>query len=83
MATDIVSQLIGPSIRICGLALVAFVGISVFRLRSSAARHAMWTVVLIGVVLQIPLEIVAPPILLKTVSILPASTQARTTAYGC
>jgi BlaR1 peptidase M56/von Willebrand factor type A domain/Surface antigen variable number repeat len=77
MATDIVSQLIGPSIRICGLALVAFVGISIFRLRSSAARHAMWTVVLIGMLLQIPLEIVAPPILLKTLPILPASTQAR------
>jgi BlaR1 peptidase M56/von Willebrand factor type A domain len=77
MATDIVSQLIGPSIRICGLALVAFVGLSVFRLRSSAARHAMWTVVLIGMLLQIPLEIAAPPILLKTLPIFPASTQAR------
>jgi hypothetical protein len=77
MATDIVSQLIGPSIRISGLALVAFVGISLFRLRSSAARHAMWTVVLIGMLLQIPLEMAAPPILLKTLPILPASTQAR------
>lgn len=76
MATDIMSQLIGPSIRICGLALVAFVGISVFRARSSAARHAMWTVVLIGMLLQIPLEMVAPPILLKTLPILHASTQA-------
>jgi beta-lactamase regulating signal transducer with metallopeptidase domain/Mg-chelatase subunit ChlD len=77
MTTDIVSQLISASIRICGLALVAFVSLSVFRIRSSAARHAMWTVVLIGMLLQIPLEMVAPPILLKTLPILPASIQPR------
>jgi len=75
MATDIVSQLISASIRICGLALVAFVSLSVFRIRSSAAGHAMWAVVLIGMLLQIPLEMVAPPILLKTLPILPAPTQ--------
>ncbi len=79
MATDIVSQLIGASIRICGLALVAFVSLSVFRIRSSAARHAMWTVVLIGMLLQIPLEMVAPPILLKTLPILSAPSQPRVT----
>jgi len=77
MATDIVSQLISASIRICGLALVAFVSLSVFRIRSSAARHAMWTVVLIGMLLQIPLDMVAPPILLKTLPILLAPTQPR------
>jgi Mg-chelatase subunit ChlD len=77
MATDIVSQLISASIRICGLALVAFVSLSVFRIRSSAAGHAMWAVVLIGMLLQIPLEMVAPPILLKTLPILPAPTQPR------
>jgi beta-lactamase regulating signal transducer with metallopeptidase domain/Mg-chelatase subunit ChlD len=77
MATDIVSQLISASIRICGLAVVAFVSLSVFRTCSSAARHAMWTVVLIGMLLQIPLEMVAPPILLKTLPILPAPTQPR------
>jgi beta-lactamase regulating signal transducer with metallopeptidase domain/Mg-chelatase subunit ChlD len=77
MATDMVTQLISASIRICGLALVAFVSLSVLRIRSSAARHAMWTVVLIGMLLQIPLEMVAPPILLKTLPILPAPTQLR------
>lgn len=77
MATDIVSQLISTSIRICGLALVAFVSLSVFRIRSSAAKHAMWTVVLIGMLLQIPLEMVAPPMLLETLPILPAPTQPR------
>jgi len=77
MATDIVSQLISASIRICGLALVAFVSLSVFRIRSSAAGHAMWAVVLIGMLLQIPLEMVAPPMLLKTLPILLALTQPR------
>jgi len=77
MATDIVPQLISASIRICGLALVAFVSLSVVRTRSSAARHAMWTVVLVGMLLQIPLEMVAPPILLKTLPILLAPTQPR------
>jgi beta-lactamase regulating signal transducer with metallopeptidase domain len=77
MPTDVVSQLISASIRICGLVLVAFVSLSVFRIRSSAARHAMWTVVLIGMLLQVPLEMVAPPILLKVLPILPAPTQPR------
>lgn len=77
MATDIVSQLISASIRICGLALVAFVSLSVFRIRSSAARHAIWTVVLTGMLLQIPLEMMAPPLLLKRLPILPAPTQPQ------
>jgi len=79
MATDIVSQLMGASIRICGLAVVALVSLYLFRFRSSAARHAMWTVVLIGMLLQIPLEMVAPPLLLKTLPISPPPTQARVT----
>jgi len=77
MATDIVSQLVSASIRICGLALVAFVSLSAFRIRSSAARHAMWTVVLIGMLLQIPLQMMAPPLLLKTFPILSAPSQPR------
>src|ERR1700683_3785281 len=77
MGTDFVSQLMGASIRICSLALVAFVSISLFRVRSSAARHAMWTVVLIGILLQIPLEMAAPPILLNTLPTLSAHTQPR------
>ena len=77
MATDIVSQLISTSIRICGLSLVAFVSLRLFRVRSSAARHAMWTVVLIGMLLQIPLEMMAPPILLKTLPRLPPLAQPR------
>lgn len=77
MTIDIVSQLTSASIAICDLALVAFVSLSVLRIRSSAARHAMWTVVLIGMLLQIPLQMVAPPMLLKTRSILPAPTQPR------
>jgi hypothetical protein len=77
MATDILSQLISASIRICGLALIAFVSISAFRIRSSAARHAMWTLVLIGMLFQIPLEKVAPAMLVKPLPLLHASNQPR------
>lgn len=61
MASDMVSQLISASIRICGLAFIAFVCLGVFRIRSSAAKHAMWTVVLIGMLLQIPLVMMQNP----------------------
>lgn len=77
MATDIVAQLISASIRICGLALLAFVSLSVVRIRSSATRHAMWTVVLIGMLFEIPLQMATPPVLLKTLPILPAPTRPR------
>lgn len=74
MPTDIVSQLVSASIRACGLALVAIVSLFVFRIRSSAARHAMWTVVLVGMFLQIPLELVAPAVLVEVLPILPTPT---------
>ena len=77
MPIDLVSQLISGAIRAFGLGLVAFVGLLLFRIRSSAARHATWTIVLVGMLLQIPLEMVAPPMLLKTLPILLALTQPR------
>ena len=77
MPTDIALPLISASIRICGLALVAFVSLSVFRLRSAAARHAMWTAVLVGMLLEIPLGLVARPALLKALPVLPATTQSQ------
>ncbi|SRR5579871_546700 len=77
MATDVVSLLTSASVRICGLALVAFVSLIVFRIRSSAARHAVWTVVLTGMLLQIPLGTVAPTLPLSILPILPVSTQPR------
>ncbi len=80
MPIDLVSQLIGGAIRAFGLGLVAFVGLLLFRIRSSAARHATWTVVLVGMLLQIPLGLVAPTVPLKALPTLPAPIQPRVMA---
>src|SRR2546427_12663147 len=74
MPIDLVSQLVSAAIRAFGLGLVTFVGLLLFRIRSSAARHATWTVVLAGMLLQIPLRVVAP---LKALPTLPAPIQPR------
>ncbi len=65
MPVDLVSQLVSAAIRASGLGLVALAGLLLFRIRSSATRHAIWTVVLAGMLLQIPLGIVAPTVSLK------------------
>jgi BlaR1 peptidase M56/von Willebrand factor type A domain len=75
MPIDLVSQLASAAIRACGLGMVAFTGLWLFRIRSSAARHAAWTVVLAGMLLQIPLGLVAPTVPLKALPALPVSIQ--------
>ncbi len=60
MPVDLLSQLLSASIRVSGLALATLVGLRLFRIRSSAARHAVWTVVLLGMLLEIPLGVMAP-----------------------
>jgi beta-lactamase regulating signal transducer with metallopeptidase domain len=72
MPIDLVSLLLSAAIRALGLGLIAFVGLLLFRVRSSAARHAMWTIVLAGMLLQIPLALVAPTVPVK---VLPAPRQ--------
>ena len=77
MPIDLVSQLVSAAIRALGLGLVAFVGLWLFHIRSSAARHATWTVVLAGMLLQIPLGVVAPTVPIKALPALPAPIQPR------
>ena len=77
MPVDLVSPLAGAAIRALGLGLVTFVGLSLVRIRSSAARHAAWTVVLVGMLLQIPLGVVVPTVELKALPTLPVSIQPR------
>jgi Mg-chelatase subunit ChlD len=77
MLIDIVSQLVSASVRVCGLALVTFVSLTLFRIRSSGARHAMWTVVLVGMLLEIPLGVVAPVVMLEALPILSAPVEPR------
>ncbi len=62
MPVDLPPHLIHASIRVCALGLVACLALLLFRIRSSAARHAVWTVVLVGMLLQIPLEVVVPTV---------------------
>jgi beta-lactamase regulating signal transducer with metallopeptidase domain len=77
MLTDLVPQLVSAAIRAFGLGLIAWVGLWVFRVRSSTARHAAWTVVLVGMLLQIPLGLVAPAVPLKALPTQPAPGQPR------
>jgi hypothetical protein len=62
MPIDFVPQLVSAGIRALGLGLLAVIGLWLFRVRSSAARHATWTAVLAGMLLQIPLGMIAPTI---------------------
>src|SRR5579863_1381218 len=75
MPVDLVPQLVGASIRACGLGLIALVALPLFRVRSSSAQHAAWTVVLIGMLLQLPFGLVAPNVPVKALPALPAPAQ--------
>jgi len=75
MPIDLVSELFSAAIRAFALGLVTLVGLLLFRIRSSAARHAAWTVVLVGMLLQIPLGVFAPTVPLKALPALPAPIQ--------
>jgi VWFA-related protein len=77
MPIDLVPYLVSAAIRAFGLSLVTLAGLLLFRIRSSAARHATWTVVLAGMLLQIPLGVVAPTVPLKALPTLPAPIQPR------
>jgi Mg-chelatase subunit ChlD len=82
MPIDLVPQLFGAAIRDLGLGLVAFVGFLLFRIRSSAARHATWTVVLVGMLLQIPLAVVDPTVPLKALPTGPAPMRLRVVEWA-
>jgi beta-lactamase regulating signal transducer with metallopeptidase domain/Mg-chelatase subunit ChlD len=72
MPIDFMPIVAGAAIRACALGLIAFVGLFLFRIRSSARRHAVWTVVLTGMLLQIPLGLMIPAVLLKSHPAVPA-----------
>jgi hypothetical protein len=72
MPIDFMPIVAGAPIRACALGLIAFVGLFLFRIRSSARRHAVWTVVLTGMLLQIPLGVMVPAVPLKSHPAVPA-----------
>jgi beta-lactamase regulating signal transducer with metallopeptidase domain len=77
MPIDLMPQLASAAIRAAGLGLVTFAGLSLFRIRSSAARHATWTIVLAGMLLQIPLGSVVPTVPIGVLPALPRPIQPR------
>jgi VWFA-related protein len=76
MAIDLMSQLLSAAIGAFGLGLVAFAGLLLFRVRSPVTRHASWTVVLVGMLLQIPLGMVAPAVPLQALPVLSPPVQS-------
>jgi len=78
MPIDLVSQLSSAAIRACALGLIAFAGLWLFRVRSSAARHATWTVVVLGMLLQLALGPTVPGVRLKVLPTAPAPSQRAT-----
>jgi Mg-chelatase subunit ChlD len=79
MLTDLMPSLISAAIRACALGLVSSASLFVFRVRCSATRHATWTVVLVGMLLQIPLGQFAPAVPLKALPALAAHIQEKVT----
>jgi hypothetical protein len=78
MSVDLVSHVASTSIRSIVLGLATFVCLWIFRVRSPAARHAAWTVVLIGMLLQVFLEPAAPTVPLRLLPPAPASSAVQT-----
>jgi beta-lactamase regulating signal transducer with metallopeptidase domain/Mg-chelatase subunit ChlD len=78
MGIDLVSQLSSAAIRACALGLIAFGVLFLFRVRSSAARHATWTVGVLGMLLQIVLGPAVPGVRLKVLPAAPVSRQLAT-----
>jgi hypothetical protein len=75
MSIDLVPRLADASVRALALGLATFVSLLLFRVRSSTARHATWTVMLAGMLLQIPLGLLAPTVALKALPALPSRIQ--------
>src|SRR5689334_1186358 len=51
LSSDFLSYLVSVSVRSLCLAAAAGAGLKIFRLKAPAARHAVWTVVLAGMML--------------------------------
>ena len=58
---SVVPELLGMAIRACGIFLIAAIALRVFRVRSAAVQHAVWTMVLAGMAL-LALSPALPPI---------------------
>ena len=74
MPINLVSALSSAAIRACALGLIAFGGLLLFRVRSPAARHATWSVVVLGMLLQLVLGSAVPVVRWKVLPTAPLQT---------
>ncbi|HWD00101.1 MAG TPA: M56 family metallopeptidase [Candidatus Sulfopaludibacter sp.] len=65
------SYLAGVTVRSLGLVVVALAGVAVLRVRTAAARHAVWTVTVAGMMLLAVLEPVMPSLPLRVLGAAP------------
>src|SRR3954451_3744966 len=77
MPLDLVPPLTTAALRATGLGLVTARSLLLFRIQSSAVRHAVWTIAMAGMLLQLPLGLVAPTITVRGFASLPASMERR------
>lgn len=66
--SSVLSYLAGVTARSLALAAVALAAIGILRIRTAAARHAIWTVVVTGMLLLALCSLLAPPIPLRVLS---------------
>src|SRR5579864_1870595 len=65
ISLEIIVRLVDASIRVLGLASVAFLALAIFRARHAAARHAVWSAVLVAMLALPVLALLLPSIAVK------------------
>ncbi len=76
------SFLVNIAARSLGLALLAAAVMYLFRIRSAAARHAVWTVVAAGMLVAAMLSPVLPPVPVRVLRATPATPPVALPAVG-
>jgi len=66
--------LLNISVRVLALAFVAFAAIVIFRLKSAASRHAVWTLVTAGMLVLALCEPLLPPLPLRILKPIPEAS---------
>ena len=70
--SGVLSYLAGVTVRSAGLCLLTLAAMVIFRVRTAAARHALWTALVVGMLLTAALAPLAPPVALRVLSASPA-----------
>src|SRR5579862_8398309 len=65
LESSVLAFLAGVTLRSLGLLVLALAAIAILRVRTAAARHAIWSAVVAGMLLLAALSALAPPIPLR------------------